>query len=191
MSAVLRRCFGRCFLARLVDGLRHIRLAGNGGGQVCVTPISCIGLRDSIYQCSQVTVLSILLPRGMVRPALRDQPRIVLTRIVERVVVSEFEVLDDGLAVHHFACRDCAVLRVAIGLFDPKVVSYGRRASCPRPIRWPTGQSSDWLDSLFLARGGRRSGKLRGTPLPEPRAVILTARLAQIPGPESYPLKER
>jgi hypothetical protein len=60
--------------------------------------IGCVDLGNLHDQRVEFAALLILLPSCMVRCALGDERRVIAAGVLERVVVGEFEVLDDELA---------------------------------------------------------------------------------------------
>jgi hypothetical protein len=68
-----------------------------------------------------------------------DQPGVVAAGIIERLVVREIEVLNNGLAVDDLAGRHCAALFMTRGLLDAEIVRIAGGLCAPlrfqRPLR--------------------------------------------------------
>ena len=75
-------------------------------GKVCIAGRSRIRAGDRRYQSMQLMIALIAFPRRVVWHAVGDQPCVVLAGILQRLVVGEFEVLDDGFAVDDVTRRD-------------------------------------------------------------------------------------
>src|SRR5579885_1776248 len=121
----------RSILACGSDGLCNVALADDGADQMHVIRVGGIDAADCRNEGIQIAIALILLPGCTVRRPPGNQPSIATSGVRERVVVGEFEILDDGLAVYHLARRDCAALRVAISLLDTEIIRVADRLCSP------------------------------------------------------------
>jgi len=124
---------------RFGDGLNHIRLPCDGAHQAGVGGIGGVEMGHRRDQGLEIVILLVPRPGRVVGCAAGDQPREIPAGVFEGVVVGEFEVFDDRLAVDDLVCGYRTALRVAVGFLDAEVVRVADRLCAPGRFNGPLG----------------------------------------------------